>query len=518
MLRAVFPCALSVLISLATLVLTPGRSRAADAPRPRQHVSGSDIVFQAPYVAPMSPSSAVMEATTSFPSVDLYFLIDHTGSMAAELEAMRSQLSNIVDTLQCTPSGTCAVDGDCPPGSVCADGSCVALPGSPACAPDIWTGIGQFDECNTYLNLVSVQADPAVTAAAVPFIGAGVAEAPYQAVAQVADPGYGSNTPGCSPSGIGCPGFRPDALRVLIQITDADNQASAACSIINSAIAGNALRTEGIVYAAVVGSDDDSAAPGTPLSMAQLVGSAAGSVDALGQPFVRLAQNAALPGGVLEVVRSVLEDFPGPVTLEVLDEAGDAVDARVFIDHVEVNVSGAGACTSGLATEDTNGDGYDDAFVALPGTPVCWTIVPVAQNNLVAPMAPESYAVQLVVRARGVPVHTARVVFEVPPFVAAVEPGSARGVVNLAAPRPSPAAGSTAIEYSVLAGSPVSIRVFDGQGRLVRGLLEETASSGPGVVIWDGRDDSGVRLRPGVYHVHLRAGADIRTRKLTLLE
>ncbi len=108
--------------------------------------------------------------------------------MSAEISALGAQFVSTVLALQCTQSGACAVDADCPPGEVCFGGTCTTLPSSPACAPSIFTGVGRFDDCNTYVNLVSLQSNPTTTENNVPSVGGGSMEAPFQAVARVGDP------------------------------------------------------------------------------------------------------------------------------------------------------------------------------------------------------------------------------------------------------------------------------------------------------------------------------------------
>jgi hypothetical protein len=75
------------------------------------------------------------------------------------------------------------------------------------------------------------------------------------------------------------------------------------------------------------------------------------------------------------------------------DDPSDEVDATVFIDRIVPNTVGGVEdpenegvfCESGLATADTDSDGYPDKFIdVLPGTPVCFDIIP-AQNDSVEP-------------------------------------------------------------------------------------------------------------------------------------
>jgi len=50
----------------------------------------------------------------------------------------------------------------------------------------------------------------------------------------------------------------------------------------------------------------------------------------------------------------------------------------------------------------------------------------------------------------------------------------------------------------------VDVDVFDVAGRHVRTLLRDEVAGGEHILEWDGRSDSGGRLRPGVYEVRLR--------------
>jgi Bacterial Ig domain/FlgD Ig-like domain/Cytochrome c554 and c-prime len=83
---------------------------------------------------------------------------------------------------------------------------------------------------------------------------------------------------------------------------------------------------------------------------------------------------------------------------------------------------------------------------------------------------------------------------------------------------PNPFNPSTRIGFATARSGPVSLVVFDGRGRKVRTLLDETMTAGEHVVQWDGRDDARRRLPSGVYHYLLKVdGRDYR-RKMTLLK
>jgi flagellar hook assembly protein FlgD len=60
--------------------------------------------------------------------------------------------------------------------------------------------------------------------------------------------------------------------------------------------------------------------------------------------------------------------------------------------------------------------------------------------------------------------------------------------------------------------SPLVLRIYDSQGRLVRTL---TVNRTP-YTVWDGRDNSGHALPSGAYFVILRAGTRHATARLVL--
>jgi len=64
--------------------------------------------------------------------------------------------------------------------------------------------------------------------------------------------------------------------------------------------------------------------------------------------------------------------------------------------------------------------------------------------------------------------------------------------------------------------TPVTIRLYSLTGRLVRILVDETAEPGSYVVGWDGRDDGGRPVQPGVYVAVMTAGTYRGVQRLLL--
>jgi hypothetical protein len=92
------------------------------------------------------------------------------------------------------------------------------------------------------------------------------------------------------------------------------------------------------------------------------------------------------------------------------------------------------------------------------------------------------------------------------------------GTVALERIAPSLCRGAASLCFSVPSASPVTLRVFDASGRLVRTLLGGTAmTAGEHRVQWDTRDDQGRPVMEGVYYCQLSAmGARSQQRVMVL--
>ena len=83
---------------------------------------------------------------------------------------------------------------------------------------------------------------------------------------------------------------------------------------------------------------------------------------------------------------------------------------------------------------------------------------------------------------------------------------------------PNPFNPSTTIDFYLPAACRVRLEIFDVAGRKVVGLINDDREPGDHTVEWDGKDASGGVVRSGVYFCRLRAGREVATRKMVLLE
>ncbi len=91
----------------------------------------------------------------------------------------------------------------------------------------------------------------------------------------------------------------------------------------------------------------------------------------------------------------------------------------------------------------------------------------------------------------------------------------------LLAVRPNPASPSTTIRFEYGVRQPVSLRVFDATGRLIRTLLQDRlfdVGGAPIEVTWDGRDDAGHQVGSGLFLYELRTPVDAASGTLTMLK
>lgn len=91
---------------------------------------------------------------------------------------------------------------------------------------------------------------------------------------------------------------------------------------------------------------------------------------------------------------------------------------------------------------------------------------------------------------------------------------------TLAQNSPNPFNPSTRIAFVVPdrgAPLPVSLRIYDLGGRLVRTLRQGDLPPGGYTATWDGRDENGLAAASGVYVYRLRAGPVTVSREMTLV-
>jgi hypothetical protein len=83
---------------------------------------------------------------------------------------------------------------------------------------------------------------------------------------------------------------------------------------------------------------------------------------------------------------------------------------------------------------------------------------------------------------------------------------------------PNPFNPSTTVKFSVPTAGPVSLNVYDLQGRLVKTLAHGHFSGGDHARVWDGTTNNGSRAASGSYVVRMTAGPNQAVTKLSLVK
>ncbi len=101
--------------------------------------------------------------------------------------------------------------------------------------------------------------------------------------------------------------------------------------------------------------------------------------------------------------------------------------------------------------------------------------------------------------------------------VAGVGDGASASAIRLRQNLPNPFGARTSIGFDLARREPVTLRIYDVTGRLVRTLADGSVlESGSHRREWDGRDERGAQLGAGLYFCRLVAGPVSETRRMVL--
>ena len=95
--------------------------------------------------------------------------------------------------------------------------------------------------------------------------------------------------------------------------------------------------------------------------------------------------------------------------------------------------------------------------------------------------------------------------------------GWSGGPVQLRSSAPNPFASLTVLRWAVPEAERVRVTVHDVRGRTVAVLADDEYGRGEHVLSWDGTNDHGKRVAPGVYTISIRGNGVPASRKLVLL-
>ena len=418
-----------------------------------------NFVFIVPYQEETTPKKETLSFATSIQTLDLYFSMDTTTSMREEKDALSSPTTGvkaIIDGLMCRDLGRhCIENIECADLShaICSEkGRCITDPGfGEGCFADMWTGFGAWNDINTFRNVQSLQPDPqrvvniigtaqcsGTACTGDRWYGPGSAEAPTQAPAcAVAGRAECTNTnTNCSTdtTKVGCAGFRKEAIKVYLQITDADDQCLTPAATCRRYCENDFKHTGDILYNNQVrfvglwGTGDDApnntntcgmtGAANSTRSIATGLGIASRTVKADGTPFIYEALDAAVSVKTREGVLELAKSMPLGITSDVEDIDKDA---SKLVEALVVNISGETVreriCTDVTARGIVTGQ-FEGISSILPGTSVCYDVIPVNKQSIFpATSEPQVLKARVKVMGDGSVLNSGIAYFVVPPYI-----------------------------------------------------------------------------------------------------
>ncbi len=377
-----------------------------------------DFVFVVPYGEPPMPPSDTLAFRTNISKADVYFLMDETGSMGGSISSLQTEIVNIM-----------AAVGVVIPDAFFGLGGFRDYPVSP------YGSSGVDLPYEHYLDMTSDQTLASGTVSVV-YEAAGGSDGPEshtQAVwatstgmalaRDLVDRGASSFGP-CPAGRFGYPCFRPDAVPIVVLITDVNMHNGPGGTAPYDAVPGAVSFDEAVAAAVrnnvrVTGILQGSGF-GTARSDLEAMATGTGAVDGTGRPLVEnFTSGTPITTSVVTNIETLATQSRLDVNAEFQDDPSDAVDTHAaFFDRLVANSMGSPVlgCTA-RRVEDRDGDGTPDTFPGvITDTTVCFDIH-VRQNDTVeSTPVPQLYrAIVQVIGDGFTPLDTREVFFLVPP-------------------------------------------------------------------------------------------------------
>jgi hypothetical protein len=374
-----------------------------------------NFYFLVPYNNAPDPTEDTLEFATDIQTADLFFLMDTTASMGGEIDNLMSSLSTFI------------------------------IPEVEDIIGDIWYGVGRFDDYPqmpygdasegdvVYQLVQQMTPDPALAQTAVNTLdthwGQDLAESTVPALYVTATgEGLGSYLDpqdSCDPGAVGYPCFRDGAIPIIMLFTDAPfhngpGDYDAYTSITpDPPTYSEAVDALNAIHAKVLPVWSPSGYPSSVESHCISIATDTGAVDYTDNPLVFGIDQYGngIDVEVVNAVDALAHDVPLDISALGRDDESDDVDATVFIDYITPFNENTPLCTGDLVTLDIDDDTINDVFVdVMPGTPVCFDVVPAENTTVPATGDPQLFVAFIDVLGDFITVlDTREVYFLVPP-------------------------------------------------------------------------------------------------------
>ncbi|MBQ9244290.1 MAG: hypothetical protein IJ165_13915 [Proteobacteria bacterium] len=427
--------------------------------------SEGNFVFKVPYRGKSSPEKQTLSFETAIQLIDLFFIVDNTGSMGEETQAFAESLPAILQTLQCTDKGKkCEDNNDCAEfeHSICSEsGKCIQSPAyGDGCFDKMQTGIGFYSKMDSFWVASAVGDDVKKTVSALKarfssittkdesydgFCSTGNYEPPYQMpicallgtdtfngkqycraegnatckVSPTADKTcgvYSTCKIGCSGDStrLGCAGFRNEAIRLIIEVFDEEECAlnkgddvKARCDSFRASI-GSVLKKYTTRYIGLWGTYNNVAMEDT----AKAISLAVNGTD----QYAFEAQDANVVAQTIDGVRKIAKNMPIDVTTSVedIDENASKLVKALRVNVTDEEVQGR-ACTK---VPNISGEDFQSIGALHPGTSVCYDVIPLDYQDVIRPTSePQVVRAKIKVMGDGSTLNSGIAYFLIPPVI-----------------------------------------------------------------------------------------------------
>lgn len=348
---------------------------------------GTILVTMPPNVAP-PVSEVVIPMTPYIQNMDLYLSMDTSGSMFQAFTALAGSLVNVVNNASCArTTTTCTADEQCGANSSCnLDGVCVTR--NQGCVgTSIHVGHANWSDIDSFKNVRSVNANVASTAQVIiQDSSSGFQETITQPMACAVNGANCINADkNCATTGVGCAGFRTQAFRTYVHISDANEQCdpmSGRCAIFTPQFAGTQLKNDGVALLGIY-SDQDVTGGVAPLVTLQAIAAAAESFRLNNTAFMYyFADQNQIPNLLQTGVQAMANEHIIDAIPSLVEEANDDGAVGPFIFKLQTETAANGCATTASAV-DLDNDMMTESYNGLvAGSRVCWRME-FASNTIV---------------------------------------------------------------------------------------------------------------------------------------
>ena len=94
------------------------------------------------------------------------------------------------------------------------------------------------------------------------------------------------------------------------------------------------------------------------------------------------------------------------------------------------------------------------------------------------------------------------------------DPDEVLGRIDLSQNYPNPFSATTTITYTVPQTAHVEFKIYNALGQLIQTLSDEAKPAGAYSATWEGRNDAGEEVPPGIYFYRVKIGNAESTRRM----